>query len=88
MSPTSDFQLIAEQALAKPDHTIVGTVGNTGRPVYFLAPKDADNATVRDLAFKAKWGRDMQEGERGLLEAALKERPAMLDATLEDLTRD
>ena len=54
-------------------------------PVYFLYPLDADDDTIRDLAFEARSGRPMSDGERRLWAVVNDQMPGVLDPSDEDL---
>lgn len=62
-----------------------GTLGADGRPVYFLHPLGAENDEIELLAFEARHGRPMSDGEQRLLGLARSERPGFLDADADTL---
>lgn len=42
---------------------VCGTYRRSGEPVYFVAPKGASDSTVQALAFEAREGRLLEDGE-------------------------
>lgn len=46
-----------------PDQMVCGTILSSGQPVYFLAPRDAPDPQIDDLAFQRRHGRAQTKGE-------------------------
>lgn len=54
------------QKKAGPNQMVCGVISAKGKPVYFLADRDADNQFVEDQAFLLRNGREPSGTERTL----------------------
>ena len=65
----------AEAERTCPDgYQVCGTIAEDGRPVYFHAPADVTEDSMRELAFSHRHGRPMSEYEKSVLAEAKRER--------------
>lgn len=59
----ADYERAVAEARAT-DGMVCSTVLSSGRPVYFVVPKDAPDASIEAFAFRLREGRHLTEGER------------------------
>lgn len=69
---TGAFDRAKASADSAEGHMVVGSMLETGEPVYFVLPSDTPDEVVQDHAFLARHGRPRSDSERRIAAMAAR----------------